>query len=173
MPQPVPHSGRATPCGRGGTVPSMAPRPRKPLPALGWREFVDLPDLTASPIKAKVDTGARTSALHAFDLEIDERDGIVLATFDLHPTQRSARRSRTVSCEVVSFRKVRSSNGRSENRPVIRTPIRLGEKQWTIEVTLTSRDEMGFRMLLGRAAIKGKFLVNPGRSYLQSTKPSN
>ena len=75
-----------------------------------------------------------------------------------------------VSREVVGFRKVRSSNGRTEIRPVIRTEVVVGALAWPIDITLTSRDTMGFRMLLGRAAIKGRFLVDPGRSYLQGPR---
>lgn len=137
-------------------------------PVVGWREWVGLPDLLDVPIKAKVDTGARTSALHAFSLRLTEAGGTTTAHFQIHPTQRSISGSVYASCEVLGFRQVRSSNGRTENRPVIRTTALLGEVRWPIEVTLTSRDTMGFRMLLGRSALKRRFLVDPGRSYLQS-----
>lgn len=149
----------------------MATR-KKPRPVIGWREFVDLPELVGYPIKAKIDTGARTSALHAFDLTLAEVDGVTTASFEIHPDQRSARHSEAVSCEVLSFRKVRSSNGKSELRPVILTTARIGKIEWPIEISLTSRDDMGFRMLLGRSAIRKQFLVHPSRSFLLSTKPS-
>lgn len=148
----------------------MATR-KKPRPVIGWREFVELPELVGYPVKAKIDTGARTSALHAFGLSISEVDGITNASFEIHPDQRSARHSKAVTCEVLSFRRVRSSNGRSELRPVILTTAKIGNVEWPIEITLTSRDDMGFRMLLGRSAIRKQFLVHPSRSFLLSTKP--
>lgn len=135
---------------------------------MGWREWVTLPQLSDEPIKAKIDTGAQTSALHAFALRIETIEGVSIANFELHPRQRSKAASSQVRHVVRSFRKVRSSNGRSEVRPVIATNIRLGDQEWPIEVTLTSRDAMGFRMLLGRAALKHRYLVDPGRSYVQS-----
>lgn len=149
---------------------SPTPRNKRSKQTVGWREWVELPALLDVPIKAKVDTGARTSALHAFSLRLTETDGITTAHFQIHPTQRSIRESVDVSCEVLGFRQVRSSNGRTENRPVIRTTASFGGIRWPIEVTLTSRDTMGFRMLLGRSALKGRFLVDPGRSYLQSKR---
>lgn len=134
---------------------------------VGWREWVLIPAFGEVPVKAKVDTGARTSALHAFDLEL-ERDGdVTTACFEFHPVQRSGRSASRVRAEVVEFRKVRSSNGRTETRPVIRTEVCVGSSRWPIDITLTSRDTMGFRMLLGRAAVRRRFLVDPGRSYLQ------
>lgn len=148
----------------------MATR-KKPRPVIGWREFVSLTDLVDRPIKAKIDTGARTSALHAFGLDVSEIDGVTRATFEIHPEQRSSLYARSVTCEVAGFRKVRSSNGKSELRPVIETTARIGKVKWSIEITLTSRDDMGFRMLLGRSAIRKQFLVHPSRSYLLSTKP--
>jgi len=141
---------------------------RQPRPVVGWREWLELPDLCPTAIKAKVDTGARTSALHAFGLRVEDVDGTAMVSFGLHPIQRSAAGAVRVSRPVTEFRKVRSSNGRVENRPVIITPVRLGEALWPVELTLTSRDAMGFRMLLGRAALRGRFLVDPGRSYVIS-----
>ncbi|MDH3754644.1 MAG: RimK/LysX family protein [Acidimicrobiia bacterium] len=142
---------------------------KSPKPVIGWREWIALPELCSSPIKAKIDTGARTSALHAFGLEINEEEGVTLATFEVHPDQRSSRAAEKVTCPVQSFRRVRSSNGKVELRPVIVTDARLGDTGWPIEITLTSRDQMGFRILLGRAAVRKRFLVNPGRSYLLSS----
>lgn len=143
-------------------------RPRQPPAIVGWREWVSLPEMSCIPVKAKIDTGARTSALHAFGLRILEREGGRVAAFELHPVQRSGADAARVECPVTAFRKVRSSNGRVETRPVVTTLVRLGETQWPIEVTLTSRDAMGFRMLLGRAAVRRRFLVDPGRSFLAS-----
>lgn len=135
---------------------------------VGWREWVELPGLSSDLINAKIDTGARTSALHAFNLRVAERDGIDWADFEIHPAQRSAAGAVMVSCEIVEFRRVRSSTGHVERRPVIRTSVQVGQELFDIDVTLTSRDEMGFRMLLGRSAVRRRFLVDPGRSYVQS-----
>lgn len=138
---------------------------------IGWREVVELPELCSTPIKVKIDTGARTSALHAFGLKIEERDGELWADFEIHPVQRSRRNTTRVSYPVTGFRKVRSSTGHTQRRPVIKTPIQIGNRKFKIELTLTSRDEMGFRMLLGRSAMSRRYVVDPSRSYLQSTKP--
>jgi len=140
----------------------------KALPTIGWREWVALPDLGIEAIKAKVDTGARSSALHAFGLALFERDGTRWARFEIHPLQGITQNTVEVVAEVVAERDVRSSNGRRELRPVICTDIGLMGQRWPIEITLTNRDEMGFRMLLGRQAVRRKFLVHAGRSFLGS-----
>lgn len=146
-------------------------RRRAPLPVIGWREWVSLPEFGVPAINVKVDTGARTSALHAFRLDVlDDTDGPV-ARFEIHPEQRRATGAIEVKSPIVGWRRVRSSNGELQERPVIRTHLDLGEVCWPVEVTLTNRDEMGFRMLLGRAAIRRRFLVDPGRSYLASKRP--
>ena len=135
---------------------------------VGWREWVRLPDLCSEPIKAKIDTGARTPSLHAFNLRVTESlTGDSIATFEIHPTQRSATPSLDVEDPIVDFKEVRSSSGHRERRPVIRTPLTIGQNHFAIDLTLTARDEMGFRMLLGRAALRRRFLVDPGRSYRQ------
>lgn len=138
----------------------------KPQPLIGWREWVRLPELTATPIKAKIDTGARTSSLHAFDLSVTEKNGKEWAKFEIHPIQRSKRDRTAVRARVRGYKKVRSSTGHTQRRPVIRTTFGIGDVEYEIDVTLTSRDEMGFRMLLGRAAVQRRFLVDPGRSFL-------
>jgi hypothetical protein len=133
---------------------------------LGWREWVALPELRIPAIKAKVDTGARTSALHAFRIESFRRNGKEHVRFWIHPLRRL---DLQLECEapVMERRLVRDSGGHSEERPVIVTRVHAGARHWPIEVTLTSRDDMLFRMLLGRAAlIAGGFTVDPGRSYL-------
>jgi hypothetical protein len=140
------------------------------LPTVGWREWIALPDLGVARIKAKVDTGARSSAIHAYNMRIYDRGGRPYVRFDIHPLQRATDHAVVARAEIVAIRNIRSSSGQIELRPVIRTTAALGEQTWTIELTLTNRDEMGFRMLLGRQAVRGRFLVDGGRSYLQSRK---
>ena len=143
----------------------------KERPRLGWREWLALPDLGVRAINAKVDTGAGVSALHAFGLQVvGEEDGEV-ATFEIHPRARSRRGAVPVKTHIVRFLRVRSSSGHSERRPVISTPVTLGDMTWDIELTLTSRDVMGHRMLLGRQAVRKRFVVDPGRSYLFGQPP--
>jgi hypothetical protein len=149
------------------------PKKLTPTRVLGWREWVSLPDLDTPWIKAKVDTGARSSALHAFDLEHFDCDGRNWVRFSIHPWQRTASEAHTVTAPLLERRSVRSSSGRAQDRPVVITPLRIGDEQWDIELTLTRRDEMGFRMLLGREAIRGRFLVDPGRSYLEAKPDKN
>ncbi|MCC5811714.1 MAG: ATP-dependent zinc protease [Ectothiorhodospiraceae bacterium] len=139
---------------------------KAPKLTVGWREWVGLPALGVEAIKVKVDTGALTSALHAIHVRVVRNNGRERVRFDLHPLQRDSRL--TVHCEadLLEWREVRSSNGDTEFRPVIRTPVALGGQQWPIDVTLTNRDSMGFRMLLGRRALRRRLLVDPGVSYL-------
>lgn len=132
---------------------------------IGWREWLGLPELGIERIKAKVDTGARSSCLHAFDLELDE-DGLApVIHFSVHTIQRNAKTVVRCSALLHEYRVVRSSNGQRERRPIIHTTVRLCGASWPIDLTLSSRDQMGFRMLLGRQAIRRAFLVDPGRSY--------
>ena len=151
----------------------MTRRKPKALSTVGWREWVLLPDLCPIPIKAKIDTGARTSSLHAFDMSLREVDGDHWVDFEIHPIQRSRAQPSQASYPVDTFRRVRSSTGHTEVRPVIRTPMRIGQDEYDIEVTLTSRDDMGFRMLLGRAAVRRRFRVDPGRSFLHAVAPTH
>lgn len=125
-----------------------------------------LPDLGIEQVKAKVDTGARTSTIHAFELETFEKHGEIWVRFAVHPVQRSSEQVVYCEAEVKDQRVVRDSGGHEEERFVIETNVRIGVDEWPIEITLTPRDNMGFRMLLGRTAIRGHFLVDPGRSYL-------
>jgi len=135
------------------------------LPVIGWREWVALPEIGIKSIKVKVDSGARSSSLHAFDVNIFHRDELQWVRFKVHPVQRSNAKTVCVEARVLEFRSVRSSSGLAKMRPVIVTEIELLGKKWPVELTLASRDEMGFRMLLGREAFRGRFLVDGGRSY--------
>ena len=135
------------------------------MPVIGWREWVSLPGLGVESIKAKVDTGARTSSLHAFDMREIVRDGVTYVEFVIHPEQRVASPAITAELPLVARRRVRDSGGKVEFRPVVETGIKLLGQTWLIELTLTRPDAMGFRMLLGRQAIRGRFVVNPGGSF--------
>ncbi len=145
-------------------MPHRAPKP--PLPVIGWREWITLPALGVAAVKAKIDTGARSSALHAFDLEYLEQEGQRMVRFNVHPLQRNTRNTVEVTAKLLEFRKVRSSGGHETRRPVIVTPIELLGRRFEIELTLASRDAMGFRMLLGRQAVRERFVVDPGHSFL-------
>jgi len=143
------------------------PLAKRPEPiTLGWREWVALPDWDVAHLKAKVDTGARTSSLHAFGLEWFDRDGSPWVRFEVHPWQRSTADSVIAEAPVVATRDVKSSSGAVEHRPVVHTSVVLAGRSVTAEVTLTRRDEMGFRMLVGREALRNRFLIDPGVSYL-------
>lgn len=133
---------------------------------IGWREWVTLPDLAIDSIKVKVDTGAKTSALHAFYVEHFEREGRAWVRFGVHPLQ--ANPSAVIDCEapVKDIRRVTDSGGHAEMRPVIETCLRIQGTDYTIEVTLTDRETMQFRMLLGRSALKRRFVVDSGKSFV-------
>ncbi len=142
------------------------------LPIIGWREQLALPDLGISEVKAKIDTGARSSALHAFDVETFNSNGKRMVRFKVHPYQRDAHRTVTAEAELLDQRQVRNSGGQTQVRPVIETTVELNGDRWSIELTLTNRDVMGFRMLLGRQAVRRRFLVDAGRSFLHSSTES-
>ena len=132
---------------------------------VGWREWVRLPELGVPWIKAKIDTGAKTSSLHAFDLRVEDRDGSPWVRFEIHPWQRGAEDAVAVELPVHDIRAVRSSSGHQETRYVVLLPLVLGDREVSAEVTLTDRDEMGFRMLVGREALVQGYLVDPAVSY--------
>ena len=133
---------------------------------LGWREWVELPDLGLHAIKAKVDTGAKTSALHAFNVEVCKENDVDVVKFFIHPIQKN--QSFQIECKtpLKDRRLVTDSGGHQEMRYVIETDIIIAAYRFPIELTLTDRDTMRFRMLLGRNAMKGLALVDPSASFI-------
>lgn len=141
------------------------------LDTIGWREWLSIPELGIPRIKAKIDTGARTSCLHTCGLEIyTDSSGADRVRFTVHPLQRKPDYAVQCDCPLVNQRQVKDSGGHSEIRPFILVPITLGPYTWKVEFSLTNRDNMKFRMLLGRTAMKDRFFVNPALSY-QLGKP--
>lgn len=132
----------------------------------GWREWASLPNVGVPWIKVKIDTGARSSALHAFDIVEFERDGASFVRFGIHPWQQSETDAVIVELPVHDRRTIRSSNGQSEQRVVVLLDVSLSGRTVSAEVTLTNRDMMDFRMLIGREALAQGFSVNPAASYL-------
>lgn len=148
----------------------MSPTPPSPTLA-GWREWVQLPGIGIPWIKAKLDTGARTSSLHAYDIEPFDRDGSDWVRFRVRPWQESADDETTVEMPVHDRRRVKSSSGHVQERIVVKMPIELVGRSFNAEVTLTNRDEMGFRMLIGRQALRRGFLVDVRSSFLGGRAP--
>lgn len=134
--------------------------------AAGWREWVSLPSIGVGSIKAKLDTGARTSALHAFNIETYWSNGELWARFFVHPYQENDAKEIACDARIEDIRIVSNPGGRRQRRLVIRTDIRLGDETWPIDLSLTDRDEMGFRLLIGRTAMHGNLIVDPDHSYL-------
>lgn len=141
---------------------------KQQLAELGWREYCSIPELGISRIKAKVDTGARTSCIHAFSVTEFEKDQKAWVRFGVHPNQKD--KTTEIWCEapVADCREVTDSGGHKEMRYVITSTLLIGEHEFNAELTLTNRDSMSFRMLLGRTAMKNRFVVNPAASYCQS-----
>jgi len=139
----------------------------------GWREWVQMPEIGIPWIKAKLDTGAQTSAIHAFNIEPFERNGDEWARFHIHPWQRTNDDDVIVELPVKDHRRVRSSSGHVDERLVVEMPIVLVGQDVHIEVTLTNRDEMGFRMLIGRQALRHGFVVASDRSFIGGRAPKH
>lgn len=137
---------------------------------VGWREWVVLPELGIPAIKAKIDTGARTSALHAFAVDAFEEDGKKKIRFGIHPLRKRPEIEIFCISDVADERIVTDSGGHRESRYFIRTPISIGGVTWPIEISLTNRENMFFRMLVGRTAMADSLLVDPGASYLTGRK---
>jgi hypothetical protein len=133
---------------------------------VGWREKVYLPKFSQKPIKAKIDTGAKSSALHVTDLTIAEVDGQKVANFRIYVGKSSKAKAIEVCEPVYDIIHIKSSNGQVEERPLIRTQMSVGGESWLIDVTLTNRSKMKYRMLIGRDAMEDKMLVHPSKSYL-------
>jgi hypothetical protein len=137
---------------------------------IGWREWACLPQLHIDRLKLKIDTGARTSTLHAVNIEPYSSHNVSRVKFEVHPLQRNDKGAVLCRANVLDVRTITDSGGKREHRYIIETHIILGSKIFSIEVSLTDRSSMGFRMLLGRSAIKGKFIVDPHHSYLLTGK---
>lgn len=134
---------------------------------IGWREWVTFPDLGISRVKAKIDTGARSSALHAYEIETYKtRTGKTRVKFMVHPIQKNNKIIVHCHADLIGQRIIKSSSGQKELRTTVLTTLQMGAAIWPIELTLTNRDTMGFRLLIGRTAIKKRFLVDPQKSYL-------
>ncbi|AKH41294.1 hypothetical protein FHS61_001821 [Altererythrobacter atlanticus] len=148
--------------GSAEAAPILSPR------LLGWREHVGLPELGLSGIQAKIDTGARTSSLHAVNIELFERDGADWARFRIDLGGGHA----TSTCEIrsVARRTITSSNGLGEKRLIVKTRLQIGDQNFRAEFSLADRSDMVFPILIGRSALRNRFVVDPAHSYLQSDK---
>ncbi len=139
---------------------------KRQRPIIGWREWAGLPDFGVEEINAKIDTGAKSSAIHAYRIKEIEIDGEPHAEFFLHPVQRRKKPEIYCRAPIVDKRLIRSSNGQEEERFVIEANLRLGDRLWKADLTLTNRDAMGFRLLIGRDALRKRFMIDPGASYM-------
>lgn len=133
---------------------------------VGWREMLSLPNLGIDKIKAKIDTGARTSCLHAFKVESFHKGDTLWVRFWIHPIQHNSEVEVVCEAKVMDERTVRDSGGHEESRYVIESEVNIGGRQWPIEITLTNRENMAFRMLLGRTAMNNRIVVDPAESFL-------
>lgn len=138
---------------------------------IGWREWVEFPEFELGKIKAKIDTGARSSSIHAFDIEPFEQNGEHWVNFKVHPLQHSDDKVVQCSAKVKDYRSITDSGGHKTMRYIIETSFRIGEDLFTAELSLFNRSNMLFRMLVGRTALKGRYLVDPSRSYCRSIAP--
>jgi hypothetical protein len=137
---------------------------------IGWRENVELLDFDNSLIKAKMDTGARTSSLHATHISESEESGVKYIAFRLKTNINNKKKYKFFKCELKEWRIIKNSGGDEEYRPVVRTKVKIGKKIMTIEITLTQRSRMSYDMLIGRTALRKKFLIDSGKSYTTKEK---
>ncbi|MCB1198245.1 MAG: ATP-dependent zinc protease [Deltaproteobacteria bacterium] len=144
--------------------------PKGPKIIIGWWEYLHLPALHKRSIKAKIDTGARTSALHAEDSEVFKHRGISKVRFTIYPNQKDRLNRKQVIADLIDQRTIKSSMGHTSFRPVIETPVCIGGLTFDAELTLVNRDLLGFRMLLGRQALKQHFLIDPKKKNILSRK---
>jgi hypothetical protein len=148
-------------------------RPPRFIPALaGWREYVHLPELGIGPLRAKLDTGARSAALHAENITVYVKNNQTRIRFDV-PARTGSHRVKRCDLALADARRVKNTGGRSELRHVVETQIRLGDSVWVTHITLTDRTDMGVPMLLGRATIKNRFVIHPGRSFMLTRIPAH
>ena len=145
-------------------------RKQAPRAIAGWREWIHLPGLLAQPIKAKLDTGARTSALHAYDIAPFDIEGAPWIAFAIHPVQRQAHPEVFCRAPLLGKRLITSSSGHQQLRYVIRTEARIGDTGFSMDLSLTDRDQMGFRLLIGREAMRRRLLIDPTRSFQLSLR---
>ncbi len=150
---------------------AASPEDDAALLIVGWREWIGLPDLDIIRVKAKVDTGARTSALHAIDIHYVSRQGRVFVRFDVHPKQKSSKQLVRCEAPLIEERYITDSGGKRTLRPVIETTLGIAGHLVKAELTLITRDAMGFRMLIGRQALRERFVVHPGASFLGNKGP--
>ncbi|EKE09430.1 MAG: hypothetical protein ACD_16C00176G0003 [uncultured bacterium] len=146
----------------------MKIKPKKQKLNAGWREWAQLPDLGVDKIKVKIDTGAKTSSLHAFQVSTVRHDGREFVKFDIHPIQDNDTVIYTCLSPIVDYRWITSSTGNRQQRIIIETRLKIGAYSSIVQLSLANRDEMGFRMLIGRAALKKEVLVDPAHSFLLS-----
>ncbi|MCB1109922.1 MAG: ATP-dependent zinc protease [Chlamydiia bacterium] len=148
-------------------------RKREEKIPIGWQEWISLPNLKIPAIKAKIDTGAKTSSLHAFKIKPIIKDKKDCVSFSVHPIQRNKTISVSCCCPIFDVRSVMSSNGHVEERYVIQSVLCLGNEKWEIEITLSDRDPLRFRMLLGREALDSKVVIDPSKALLTQKYPQN
>jgi|TARA_R110000850_G_scaffold228_7_gene1639 hypothetical protein len=138
------------------------------LNVIGLREWIGLPELGIDQIMAKIDTGAKTSALHASNIETFERQGDTWVRFDAHIGSQKKQRTQRCEALLVDYKSIRSSNGQLQERHVIRTPLVLGDRCWSVYFTLTCRKAMRYRVLMGcTAMLEGELVIDPGRRFVQ------
>jgi hypothetical protein len=138
---------------------------RNPL-RIGWCEWVGLPSLGVEAIRAKIDTGAKTSAVHVWRLKERTIGGVAHAVFFLHPLAGLNEPEVACKAPIIGRRVIKSSNGIGSPRVIIRTRLRMGKRTWPIDLSLANRDQMGFRLLIGRDALGGRAIIHPGREHM-------